>query len=354
MSGADHERPLLELERVSVALDGNPVVRQLSFRLQRGRIGCLLGPSGCGKTTLLRAIAGFEAVSEGRLWLDGRCVSEAGKTVAPERRRIGMVFQDFALFPHLSIGANIGFGIRRWSRKERNQRVAKLLDLVGLSGYQRRYVHQISGGQQQRVALARALAPQPRLLLLDEPFSSIDSELREALAYDIRDILHQEQVSAILVTHDQHEAFAMSDEIGLIDQGKLVQWGSGYDLYHRPETRFVADFIGQGALIRGLVGHDGQIASVLGSSASPPGRQCPAGSEVEVLVRPDAIQLHPDGPTAATVVERAFRGAEYLYRLELDDGTRVLSLVPSHHRHAIGERVRLRLEVDQLPCFPIG
>ena len=343
--------PLLRLDTVSINLGGRPIVKDLSFALHSGRIACLLGPSGCGKTTILRAIAGFQAIHDGQILLDGDRVNDRRRTLAPERRRIGMVFQDFALFPHLSLADNIGFGIRHLSRAQRRDRVAQLLELVDLSGYQQRYPHQLSGGQQQRIALVRALAPRPRLLLMDEPFSSMDSDLRESLARDVRDILHQEQVSAILVTHDQLEAFAMSDEIGLLRDGELVQWDTGYNLYHHPTNRFVAGFIGQGVLLDAKVHSPKELDTPLGVIKGRVPEDCRAGCPVKVLIRPDDIQHDDASPMTATVRERAFRGAEFLYTLELADGSRVLSLVPSHHDHRIGERIGIVLEVDHLVTF---
>lgn len=343
--------PLLHLKDVTIAIDGHPIVKNIGFQVRSGRIACLLGPSGCGKTTILRAIAGFQAIQAGRIQLGDDLINDKHRTIAPERRRIGMVFQDFALFPHLSLADNIGFGIRRLARPQRRERIAQLLELVDLQGYEGRYPHEISGGQQQRIALARALAPRPRLLLMDEPFSSMDSDLRESLARDVREILHQEQVSAILVTHDQFEAFAMSDEIGLLRDGELVQWDSGYNLYHRPASRFVAGFIGQGVLLDARVHGPTEIDTPLGIIKGHIPEECRTGCPVKVLIRPDDIQHDDDSPMTATVLERAFRGAEFLYTLELADGSRVLSLVPSHHDHRIGERIGISLEVDHVVTF---
>src|SRR5688572_8452812 len=228
---------LLEVRYVSHGYDGRPVLDGLTFRLAPGAIGCLLGPSGCGKTTVLRCIAGFEPVRRGEIVLHGETMSRPGRTVPAERRRIGMVFQDYALFPHLTAERNIAFGLRNADAAERRARVAELLDIVGLHGVATRYPHELSGGQQQRVALARALAPRPELMLLDEPFSNLDVEMRERLAIEVRDILKQQKTTAILVTHDQHEAFNIADEIGLMAHGRIEQWDTPYRLYHEPATR---------------------------------------------------------------------------------------------------------------------
>ena len=348
----------LDLSRIDLAFGSHLVVRQLSLQLEKGRIGCLLGPSGCGKTTVLRCIAGFERLAGGEIRLDGEVVSTPRHMLPPERRRIGMVFQDYALFPHLSVADNIGFGLRRDSAAVRAARVDELLALVGLAGQGHKYPHEMSGGQQQRVALARALAPKPSLLLLDEPFSNLDVELRERLSYEVREIIKATDTTAILVTHDQHEAFAVADEIGIMHEGRIQQWDTPYNLYHRPANRFVADFIGQGAFLRGKVLDDHRVQIELGvlDSAQPlvccaDCAGCVHGSPVDVLLRPDDLVHDDASPLRAEVVHKAFRGADILYTLRLAGGARVLSLVPSHHNHAIGERIGIRLDVDHVVTF---
>jgi len=343
---------LLDVIDAEVGYGGEPVVRRLSFALDPGRIGCLLGPSGCGKTTLLRAIAGFETLQGGEIRMRGQVVSHTGWSLPPEQRRVGMVFQDFALFPHLRIGDNIGFGLRHLSERERRARVQALLKLVGLPEYEHDYPHQLSGGQQQRIALARAMAPRPELLLMDEPFSSMDAELREQLAREVRGILKEEEITALLVTHDQYEAFAMADEIGVLNEGQLMQWDSGYNLYHRPANRFVADFIGQGVILPGEVLNEGQVKTELGIIHGSLPSGCKTGCKLELLLRPDDIQHDDQSPLRANVVAKAFRGAEFLYTLALPSGTRVLCLAPSHHDHALGEALGIRVEVDHLVMFP--
>jgi iron(III) transport system ATP-binding protein len=342
----------LEVRDLSVAYGDTTIVRQVGFALEPGAIGCLLGPSGCGKTTLLRAIAGFEPVSQGEIVLHGETVSRPGLTVPPEHRRIGMVFQDFALFPHLSVANNVGFGLRRWSRKARRQRIDELLELVGLRAAARQFPHELSGGMQQRVALARAMAPKPDILLLDEPFSSMDAELREQLAREVRDVLKREGVTAILVTHDQLEAFAMADLIGVLGHGQIHQWGTGFGLYHEPADRFVADFIGQGVLLPATVHDELRVRTEMGRIAGEHPHGLAQGTEALVLIRPDDMLYDESSPRRAVIVERAFRGAEYLYTLRLASGTQVLCLVPSHHRHAVGEEIGVRLQADHLVVFP--
>lgn len=344
------ENTQLQLQNVSIRYDQLEVVSGVDFALHEGEIGCLLGPSGCGKTSLLRAIAGFEPIATGQIFLRHRQVSRPGKTLPPEQRRVGMVFQDFALFPHLSVSENITFGLHRQSRQQRQQRLEALLELIGLQAAADAYPHQLSGGQQQRVALARAMAPQPDILLLDEPFSSMDSDLREQLAREVRSLLQHENITAILVTHDQHEAFAMADNIGVIGDGRLHQWGAGYDLYHRPTDRFVADFIGQGVLLPGEVIADNQVKTELGIVTG----EIEAREEaryVDLLLRPDDVIHDDESPLVAEIIGRAFRGEVYLYTLQLASGQPVLCLVQSHHQHAIGEYLGIRLEADHLAVF---
>ena len=341
----------LELTDLDIAYPPRKVIRETSLIMHCAGIGCLLGPSGCGKTTLLRAIAGFEPVQQGSIRLEGVELSRPGWTLPPEQRRIGLMFQDLALFPHLTVADNIAFGLRGWKASERRARVSDLLRLVGLADFARRYPHQLSGGQQQRVALARALAPRPRLLLLDEPFSSLDVTLREDLAREVRCILLREGTGGLLVSHDQFEAFTFADEIGVLHEGRLRQWDSAYCLYHQPADRFVADFIGQGVLLSGRVGEQGRVNTELGDVDGKPPVGCVAGDDVEILVRPDDV-LHDDAsPLQVEVAERAFRGAEFLYTLKLPSGARLLCLAPSHHNHAIGQRIGIRLDIDHWVMF---
>ena len=353
---AAHPPPWLQLDRIAVAYGRKAVVEGFSLTLPQGTVGCLLGPSGCGKTTVLRAIAGFEPLAAGEIRLDGTLVASDRLQLPPEQRRIGMVFQEHALFPHLSVGDNVAFGLR--GRPDAAQRVQQMLETVGLGGSAARYPHQLSGGQQQRVALARALAPSPRLLLLDEPFANLDIELRERLGGELRALLKAAGTTALLVTHDQHEAFAIADEIGIMADGRIQQWASAYNLYHQPANRFVADFVGQGAFLPGTVQKGQYIGMELGVLESPEpirctehGDLCDAGCSVDVLLRPDDVVHDDASPVTAEVLAKAFRGAEFLYTLRLDSGHTVLSLVPSHHNHAIGERIGIRLQVDHVVAY---
>ncbi len=337
--------------RAQAAVDG------VAFGLQSGEIGVLIGPSGCGKTTLLRAVAGLERASAGSIRLGGTLVSDAQVHVDAQQRRVGMVFQDYALFPHLDVARNVAFGIHDWPGPRRAARVQEVLALVGLQGSEERYPHELSGGQQQRVALARALAPQPQLLLLDEPFSNLDVDLRERLAHEVRCILKQAGATALMVTHDQLEAFAIGDRIGVVHQGHLHQWDDAYTLYHRPATRFVAEFIGHGVFAPATlqqVGDNTVVHTALGPLRDAQECLLPQAygdGECDVLLRADDI-VHDDAAAVqAQIVRKAFRGSEFLYTLRLADGLTVMAHVPSHHNHAVGEWIGIRPEMDHVVMF---
>jgi len=343
---------LLELRNVRQSYSEREVLNDLTMRVEKGMIACLLGASGCGKTTVLRCIAGFEPVTAGAIAINGVVMSQPGDTTPPEKRRVGIVFQDFALFPHLTVARNVAFGLRTAGDTQPAGRVSELLATVGLEQVAKRYPHELSGGQQQRVALARALAPRPDVMLLDEPFSNLDVTMRERLAQEVRDILKQQNTTAILVTHEQNEAFNIADAIGIMAEGAIEQWGTPYQLYHEPATRFVADFIGQGVFLPGTVtGHD-EVRIELGVVRGPLPDACGHGAPVDVLTRPDDIVHDDASPMRAQVVHKAFRGAEFLYTLQLPSGGRVLSLVPSHHDHDIGEPIGIRLDMNHLVAFP--
>ena len=353
----------LSLESVSVryarSQSGHAAVEGATLALSRGQIGVLVGPSGCGKTSLLRAVAGLEPCSAGRIVMDGQTLSEPQSRthLPPETRRIGMVFQDYALFPHLSVAQNVAFGVHHLPRGERRARVQQMLDLVGLGHAAKRAPHQLSGGQQQRIALARALAPQPQLLLLDEPFSSLDVDLRERLAQEVRVILKESATTALFVTHDQLEAFALGDAIGVMHKGRLEQWDDAYTLYHRPASRFVAQFIGHGVFTPGrIVAHEGgpRVHTPLGELSDMDECPLPAafpGGECDVLLRADDIVHDDASPVKAQIERKAFRGSEFLLTLRLQSGERVLAHVPSHHDHAVGEWIGIRAAMDHVVTF---
>lgn len=342
---------LLEIAALTVSYRGVPAVCDLHLGVAPGRIASLLGPSGCGKSTILRAIAGFEAPAHGRVVIGGRTVSTPEVQLAPERRGVGMVFQDLALFPHLNVADNVAYGLRKWSRQERGARVASLLALVGLGDRGTHFPHQLSGGQRQRVALIRALAPRPALLLMDEPFSSLDRALREQLAVEVRAILKSEGTTAILVTHDQAEAFSVADEVGVLDAGVLHQWGDPWHLYHRPASRFVAEFIGNTAMLPGRLVRVDRAETPLGILPVTTLEPLTPGTDVDIAMRPQHVLLDAHGPFQAQVIERRFQGDRQLYRLAVAGGTcSLLCQAPAWERREPREQVRFRLLDSVFDC----
>lgn len=345
--------PLLKVQNIDCRYADRRAVNDTSFELEQGTLACLLGPSGCGKTTVLRAIAGFQKLVSGAITLNNTCISSPKGNVPPEQRNLGMVFQDGALFPHLTVGKNIAAGLYRGDKKNNHAIVEEMLHYVRLSGFSNRYPHELSGGQQQRVALARALAPEPRLLLLDEPFSNLDLELRASLAQEVRDLLKKIGTTGILVSHDQQDAFTFGDQVGVMRDGKIEQWDTPYNLYHKPATRFVADFVGDGVLLDATILEHNKIWSELALLSGDLPDDAQRGQRVQLLVRPDDI-IHDDASEmTAKIKKKIFRGESYLYTLELPSGSEILSLVPSHHNHAIGENLGIKLEIDHLVIFPV-
>ncbi len=343
---------ILDVSKLTLAFGGKPVLQDFGFRLEEGEIACLLGHSGCGKTTALRAVAGFEQPDGGSIALKGKTLSDGRTFVPPHLRRIGMVFQDYALFPHLTVAQNVAFGLGRHSAAERDSRVKALLELTGLPEYGKHYPHQLSGGQQQRVALARALAPKPELVLLDEPFSNLDADLRARLSKEVRRLLKHEQTSAILVTHDQQEAFAMADKIGIMHEGRLKQWDTPYNLYHRPADAYTARFIGTGVMLRGAVQGDRCVRLATGEFCGTVPLACRSCGEVEVLIRPDDIVHDDESAVTAEVLDKDFKGSYFIYTLKLDSGETVYAHVAGHHDHPVGSRIGIRMEIEDLIAFP--
>jgi iron(III) transport system ATP-binding protein len=310
-----------------VAVDG------AQLEVARGEIVALLGPSGCGKTTLLRTIAGFERPDGGAIEIGGRPVAGRGAWLPPEARGVGMVFQDYALFPHLTVAENVGFGL---PRRDRARRVPALLALVDLCGLGGRYPHELSGGQQQRVALARALAPAPEIVLLDEPWSNVDPQLRAELRDEVSSVLRPLRVTAILVTHDREEAFSLADRIALMRDGAIVQVGTPEELYFAPANRWSAEFLGAGNVLPGQVAAGAVHTSIGVFPASG------AAGPVEVLVRPELVALAPDPEGQGEVVAREFRGHDVFYRVRVD-GLEVVSQRPSNEVVPLGARVAVHL-----------
>ncbi len=341
----------LDVNAITCRYGAKEIFANLSFHVDQGSIACLLGPSGCGKTTALRAIAGFEPVYSGTILLDGLTLSSANQALPPEQRHVGMVFQDYALFPHLNVGDNIAFGLQKHTRAETARVTSELLELVRLQDLAKSYPHQLSGGQQQRVALARALAPKPKLLLLDEPFSNLDTELRRSLSLEVRAILKQHGTTAILVTHDQTEAFNVADVIGVMAEGKLLQWGTARQLYHDPATPFVAAFVSSGTFITGTVVAPQRLATIFGD-VTVPEAGIQSGQTVDLLLRPWNIVYAEAGVCPARIVSQQFQGAYTLTTLQLADGTVLASMDERLGALAGGSMVTLALDPKHLRVFP--
>jgi len=341
----------LSVEDLRCEYDTQTVLKDLNFTLKKGEIAALLGPSGCGKSTLLRAIAGFEKIKGGSIIINETILSSYNANIPPEKRRIGMVFQDYALFPHFTIEQNIAYGLSKQQKKNLQERVNKLLTLVDLEDYNARYPHELSGGQQQRVALARALAPEPQLILLDEPFSNLDADLRTRLGIQVREILNALEISAILVTHDQNEAFAMADRVGVINKGAITQWGTPYDLYHEPNSRFVAQFIGKGSFLRGLTDSPTSFITELGLITGNRAYPWAKGTPVEILIRPDDILFNENAAQNATIVAKTFAGTATHYLLELPSGARIEAAFPSHQNFNIGQRICFDIDTEHLIAY---
>ena len=347
--------PVLSLQAVGKSFEtGVPVLQDVSLGIEPGATVCLLGPSGCGKTTLLRLIAGFEEPDTGTIHLGGQPVSRPGRVVAPEKRQIGMVFQDYALFPHMTVARNILFGLFRRSAAHRNRRLADLLQLVGLADMAERYPHELSGGQQQRVALARALAPDPQLLLLDEPFSNLDVNLRRQLRQEMQEVLRRTAMTTILVTHDQEEALSLADALAILDQGRVVQADTPEAIVQRPRTRFVAEFLALGHFLPGEI-RDDCIVTEMGSIRLGPDADLTLGNhrQVDLLIPPECLTLCDNGRGArAQVVDVAFQGTRKLYTVRLPSGARLQGLCAHDVPLQTGAQVNVRHDLTVVMAFP--
>lgn len=318
-------------------------VNNISFELSAAEILALVGPSGCGKTTTLRIIAGLERPDSGFVRLNDRVVVSESVFIPPEKRGVGMVFQDHALFPHLTVSENIAFGLRGQSPAQVRQTVGDMLHLVGLLPLAKRYPHALSGGERQRVALARALAPRPVLVLMDEPFSSLDADLRMEMREHVRRILKSMQATVVFVTHDQEEALYMGDRLAVLQSGHLEQIGTPEEIFHESNTRFVAEFMGDSDFLKGKVARGG-IQTEIGLLTEIV--DLPVSTPVEVAVRADDIDFHVDGSGNSLIVERFFRGAFNIYRLRLDSG-QILHASTDHTRiYPVGARVHAFMSAE--------
>jgi iron(III) transport system ATP-binding protein len=327
----------IRLRGLSKSFGPTRAVREVNLDIERGEVMGILGPSGCGKTTLLRIIAGFEVPDAGCVNVGDSVVAGPGRLVPPEKRRVGMVFQDYALFPHLSVEGNVAFGLSRRPREEREALTRRTLELVALQHRATSFPHELSGGERQRVALARALAPEPELVLLDEPFSSLDATLRAGLRHEVELILHDAEATALLVTHDQEEALSLADRLAVMREGHIVQVGAPEDVYGRPATRWAAQFIGDVNVLAGVArdrGVDTELGRfVLGS---------PANGPVHVAVRPEQLELSARHDGNAEILAREFRGHDVLYRLRHEGGRMVIVQLPSLELYEVGARVYVR------------
>ncbi len=342
--------PGLRLHHVTRRYGSIVAVNDISLEVSQGEFLVIVGPSGCGKTTLLRLVAGLDVQDEGSITIQNRIVSGNGVFVPPEKRRVGLVFQDYALFPHMTIAKNVAFGLHRWSKADVRQRVYEMLDMVQLTHLADRYPHELSGGERQRVALARALAPKPDILLLDEPFSNLDAGLRTTMREHIQRLLKGINITTFFVTHDQEEALLLGDRVAVMNRGQIEQVGTPEQVFHQPATYFVAEFFGYTAFISGHVTSAG-LETELGFLAQY--LSLAPGSEVNILVRPDDLAVYPDEDGTAYIARAGFQGMHCMYQIALPSGHTVYSLMPHTSVYAPGTRVRVELRPGHdLVCFP--
>tara|TARA_B000000557_G_scaffold125978_1_gene102105 strand:+ start:785 stop:1837 length:1053 start_codon:yes stop_codon:yes gene_type:complete len=330
----------------------NKVLSNINFHIDDSEIGCILGPSGCGKTSLLRAIAGFESISSGSILKDGVCITNSVENTPVANRNMGMVFQDYALFPNMDVKSNIAFGLKNSTELEKDNRVNYLLDLVNLVDCKNKYPHELSGGEQQRIALVRALAPSPDIILMDEPFSNIDQDIKEELVSDVRLLLKELAITSIIVTHDQNEAFNLADKVAIMNNGTIQQVGIPYDIYHKPVNKFVANFIGLGTFLPLKKNNKGDFEIPLGPlDNNRIKNELTKFDNLEMLIRPDDI-IHNDlSIKKAKILEKQFRGAEFLYKLLYNNEHQILCYAPSHHNHEIGELIGIELDIQHYVIF---
>jgi iron(III) transport system ATP-binding protein len=340
----------LEIENISLNLDIDRILDNLTLAVKEEEIISIIGPSASGKSSLLRVIAGFENISSGKIKLNGQIVDDTSLVIEPQKRNVGIIFQDLALFPHLNCAENITFGISKLSSKEKIERLQRLEKVLDITEISTKFPHEISGGQQQRVAIARALAPKPEILLLDEPFSALDENLKEKLLADVKILLKEEKITTIRITHNIKEAFQISDKIAFLNNKKIMQFDSAYNIYHKPLTREIANFCGIGSFINGEIIDANHVLTDLGKhfgDTSP----YQIGSNVDIMIRPDDV-IHDDNSTkSAQVIEKIFHGSEFLYKLKLNASENIFCYTPSHHDHAINEVIGIKSEVDHLILF---
>ncbi|MBD2342922.1 ABC transporter ATP-binding protein [Anabaena subtropica] len=344
------QQAILHLQNVTKQFSEStyPAVDNVSLTLQQGDVLGLLGPSGCGKTTLLRMIAGFERLESGTIEIGGQVVCNTSKYIPAEQRDIGVVFQDYALFPHLNVAENVAFGLRNISKQQIQKRVAEVIELVSLKGLEKRYPYELSGGQQQRVALARALAPQPQIMLLDEPLSNLDIQVRLRLREEVREILKAAGTSAIFVTHDQEEALAISDIVGVMQQGHLEQLGTPEEIYTHPASRFVAEFVTQANFLPAR--RQGNLwETEVGSFEIPVHHNNDTG---EIMIRQEDLILKPTTDAPVVIRTRRFLGREYQYCLQTPSGKELHARTMTNTALPVGTKVQISIASDAVKVFP--
>ena len=340
----------LNLQSVKIALDSKVILDDVNLKIDTGEIVSLMGSSASGKTSLIRSIAGFHNISSGVIQIDGQIVDDSIRRSDVAMRNVGVIFQDLALFPHLTVRENICFGLNNIDNTQQQNRAKKLEDLLSIENITNRYPNQISGGQQQRVAIARAIAPKPNLLLLDEPFSALDYELKDNLMNDIMKLIKSENITAILITHSAEEAFKMSDKIAFISNNTITQFANPYDIYHRPVSKEIANFFGISSYIKAKITDSSHIKCILGDFVGMVD-QYNKDAKVDLLIRPDDIIHDDDSLFSAKVTEKTFRGSDFLYELELKDGQKIFCFAPSHHNHQVNEVIGIKLDLDHLVIF---
>jgi iron(III) transport system ATP-binding protein len=340
----------LNLQSVKIALDSKVILDDVNLKIDTGEIVSLMGSSASGKTSLIRSIAGFHNISSGTIQIDGQVVDDSIRRSDVAMRNVGVIFQDLALFPHLTVRENICFGLNNIDSTQQQNRAKKLEDLLSIENITNRYPNQISGGQQQRVAIARAIAPKPNLLLLDEPFSALDYELKDNLMNDIMKLIKSENITAILITHSAEEAFKMSDKIAFISDNTITQFANPYDIYHRPASKEIANFFGISSYIKAKITDSSHIKCILGDFVGMVD-QYNKDAKVDLLIRPDDIIHDDDSLFSAKVTEKTFRGSDFLYELELKDGQKIFCFAPSHHNHQVNEVIGIKLDLDHLVIF---
>lgn len=343
----------LTLQNLRIDIAQSSIINDISFSLQTGELACLLGATGSGKSTILKAIAGFIQPKEGEIYIGDLLVSSHKKLYPAHKRQVSIVFQENTLLPHLTVEDNIAYGIKNLTASNRASRIDKLLRMTHLVHKKYSYPHELSGGENQRAAIARAMAPSPRIILLDEPFSNQDGELREELAFEVRQLLKHEQITALMVTHDQTECFALADTTGLIHNGKLLQWDSPYIMYHRPKTRYVAEFIGKGSILKGVISNKNAVVTALGKIKGQIDSKFSLKQSVEVFLRPEDVEFSLSSRKKSRVVGKRFRGTNFLYAFEtVNTLERFYCYISSHYNFEIGDLVGLVLNVDDIILFP--